>query len=165
MKVTVTAMLNTISAYWHMIGVGVIVVVLLVVPDDHRSLSSVFTETVNATGWGGDTTSGIVFFYVFLTGLLMAQYTITGFDASAHVAEETRDASRAAAVGMYMSVVASVIFGFILLVAVTQSVAGRAAARPVHHPVELGRGDGPELGHVHPLHLLSSRRCSASQPR
>ena len=115
-------MLNTISAYWHMIGVGVIVVVLLIVPDDHRSLSSVFTDTVNATGWGGDTTSGIVFFYVFLTGLLMAQYTITGFDASAHVAEETRDASRAAAVGMYTSVVASVIFGFILLVAVTRAL-------------------------------------------
>ena len=53
-KVTVTAMLNTISAYWHMIGVGVIVVVLFVVPDDHRSFSFVFTETVNATGWGGE---------------------------------------------------------------------------------------------------------------
>ena len=57
LKVSVTAMLNTISAYWHMIGVGVIVVVLLLVPDDHRSLSSVFTDTVNATGWGGGTTS------------------------------------------------------------------------------------------------------------
>jgi amino acid transporter len=54
-----------------------------------------------------------------LTGLLMAQYTITGFDASAHTAEETHKASRTAAVGMYMSVVASVFFGFILLVAVT----------------------------------------------
>src|SRR5262245_29696561 len=108
LKVSITAMLNTISAYWHMIGVGVIVVVLFIVPDDHRSLSSIFTDTVNETGWGGGTTSGLVFFYVFLTGLLMAQYTITGFDASAHVAEETRQASRAAAVGMYMSVVASV---------------------------------------------------------
>ncbi len=49
----------------------------------------------------------------------MAQYTITGFDASAHMAEETHQASRSAAVGMYMSVVASVVFGFILLVAVT----------------------------------------------
>ena len=53
MKITVTAMLNTISAYWHMIGVGVIVVVLLVVPDEHRSFTSIFTDTVNATGWGG----------------------------------------------------------------------------------------------------------------
>ena len=122
MKVTVTAMLNTISAYWHMIGVGVVVLVLLLVPDDHRSFGSIFTDTVNATGWGGESATGfgsIVFWYVFLTGLLMAQYTITGFDASAHVAEETRDASRSAAVGMYMSVVASVFFGFILLVAVT----------------------------------------------
>ena len=71
-----------------------IVIVLFVVPDDHRSFSFVFTETLNLTGWGGDpapTTFGsTVFWYVFLTGLLMAQYTITGFDASAHVAEETR---------------------------------------------------------------------------
>ena len=123
MKITVTAMLNTISAYWHMIGVGVIVFVLLLVPDEHRSFTSIFTDTVNATGWGGspapDTFGSIVFWYVFLTGLLMAQYTITGFDASAHTAEETHKASRAAAVGMYMSVVASVFFGFILLIAVT----------------------------------------------
>src|SRR5262245_11423572 len=123
-KVTVTAMLNTISAYWHMIGVGVIVVILATVPDTHRSFSFVFTETINATGWGGEsapaTFGSIVFWYVFFTGLLMAQYTITGFDASAHVAEETHQASRSAAVGMYMSVVASVFFGFILLVAVTR---------------------------------------------
>ena len=59
---------------------------------------------------------------MFLTGLLMAQYTITGFDASAHMAEETHQASRSAAVGMYMSVVASVVFGFILLVAVTFAI-------------------------------------------
>src|SRR6188768_4215386 len=90
MKVSITAMLNTISAYWHMIGVGVIVAVLLLVPDDHRSFSSVFTDTLNLTGWGGDPAptsfSSPVFWYVFLTGFLMAQYTITGFDASAHVA-------------------------------------------------------------------------------
>jgi amino acid transporter len=52
----------------------------------------------------------------------MAQYTITGFDASAHMSEETRTASRSAALGMIMSVVVSVVFGFILLVAVTFAV-------------------------------------------
>ena len=52
----------------------------------------------------------------------MSQYTITGFDASAHMAEETHEASRMAAVGMYMSVVASVIFGWILLLAVTFAI-------------------------------------------
>jgi amino acid transporter len=52
----------------------------------------------------------------------MAQYTITGYDASAHMSEETRGASRAAAWGIVMSVVMSVIFGFALLVAVTFAI-------------------------------------------
>jgi amino acid transporter len=65
-----------------------------------------------------------MFWYVFGLGLLMSQYTITGFDASAHMAEETARASRMAAVGMYMSVVASVFFGWILLLAVTFAVPG-----------------------------------------
>ncbi len=122
LNVSFTALLNTISAYWHMAGVVFIVLVLALVPDNHQSFGYVFGETVNATGFGGDKTTGFVFIYVFLTGLLMAQYTITGFDASAHMAEETHQASRSAAVGMYMSVVASVVFGFILLVAVTFAV-------------------------------------------
>ena len=63
-----------------------------------------------------------MFWFVFGLGLLMSQYTITGFDASAHMAEETRQASRMAAVGMYMSVVVSVIFGWVLLLAVTFAV-------------------------------------------
>jgi amino acid transporter len=100
------------------------VAVLIIVPDNHQSLGYVFGETVNATGFGaaGINFGNAVFWYVFATGLLMAQYTITGFDASAHMAEETSKASRAAAVGMYMSVVASVVFGFALLVAVTFAV-------------------------------------------
>ena len=52
----------------------------------------------------------------------MSPYTITGYDASAHMSEETRQASRSAAIGMVMSVVASVFFGFILLVAITFAV-------------------------------------------
>src|SRR5438034_1666504 len=118
-KVSMTALLNAFSAWWHMLGVLFIVVVLAVVPDHHQSIGYVFGKTVNASGFGGGTTSGIVFFYVFLTGLLMAQYTITGYDASAHMSEETRQASIGAAWGMVMSVVVSVIFGFLLLVAVT----------------------------------------------
>ena len=59
---------------------------------------------------------------MFGLGLLMSQYTITGFDASAHMSEETHQASRMAAVGMYMSVVVSVAFGWVLLLAVTFAV-------------------------------------------
>ena len=122
--IRITAGLNTFSAYWHMIGVAFIVIVLIVVPDHHQSLSYVFTERVNNTGFGGGTTSfsSAAFWLVLGLGLLMAQYTITGFDASAHTAEETHQASRTAAVGMYMAVVVSVFFGWILLLAVTFAV-------------------------------------------
>ena len=121
-KVSITAMLNAFSAWWHMIGVLFIVVVMIAIPDHHRSVGYVFGQTINNTGFSGGTTSGVVFFYVFLTGLLMAQYTITGYDASAHMSEETKSASIGAAWGMVMSVVVSVIFGFILLVAMTFAV-------------------------------------------
>jgi amino acid transporter len=82
----------------------------------------VFTKTLNASGFSGHNFSSPVFWFVFGIGLLMAQYTYTGYDASAHMSEETRQASRSAAVGVVMSVVMSVIFGFILLVAVTFAV-------------------------------------------
>jgi amino acid transporter len=118
-NIKITAGLNTISAYWHMAGVAFIVIVLIVVPDRHQSLSYVFTETVNNSGFGGGTTtwSSPTFWFVWGLGLLLAQYTITGFDASAHTAEETNKASRMAATGMWTSVVASVFFGWICLTA------------------------------------------------
>ncbi len=118
LNINLLAQLNTISAWWHMVGVAVVVVVLMVVPE-HQSAAFVFTETLNNSGFSGN---GIGFWFVFGIGLLMAQYTITGYDASAHMSEETRLASRAAAIGMVMSVVVSVVFGFVLLVAITFAV-------------------------------------------
>src|SRR5918911_870129 len=123
-KVPITAALNTFSAWWHMVGVLVIVGILIAVPDHHRSVGYVFGQTINNSGFGGSSWTHGVFIYVFLTGLLMAQYTITGYDASAHMSEETRNASLAAAWGIVMSVVVSVVFGFILLVAVTFAIPG-----------------------------------------
>jgi amino acid transporter len=120
--VRILAALNSISAWWHMIGVVIIVFVLAIVPTHHQSVSFVFTKTLNASGFSGTNFSSITFWFVFGIGLLMAQYTYTGYDASAHMSEETRKASRAAAWGVVMSVVMSVIFGFILLVAVTFAV-------------------------------------------
>ena len=89
-----------------------------------------------------------------------SQYTITGFDASAHTAEETHKASRVAAIGMWTSVFVSVVFGFILLVAVTFAIPGTTeeALDPDQQlrsgrPVDLDRVDGPPLGRVPALHL------------
>ena len=120
--VKLLAGLNSISAWWHMAGVAVIVLVLIIVPDHHQSASYVFTKTINNSGFSGHGCHSPVFWFVFGLGLLMAQYTITGYDASAHMTEETRGAARAAAWGIVMSVVMSVIFGFVLLVAVTFAI-------------------------------------------
>jgi amino acid transporter len=115
--VNLLATLNNISSWWHMVGVLLIVVVLIVVPTHHQDAAFVFGQTIDNSGF-----DGVPFWVVFGLGLLMAQYTITGYDASAHMSEETRLASRSAAWGMVMSVVVSVVFGFILLVAVTFAV-------------------------------------------
>src|SRR6476661_7603362 len=92
------AMINNISAWWHMAGVLVVVGVLIAVPDHHKSFSFVFTDTENFSGFQGHNFTNPVFWFVFGIGLLMAQYTITGYDASAHMSEETQNASRSAAI-------------------------------------------------------------------
>jgi amino acid permease (GABA permease) len=116
--VSLVRVLSDFSAWWHIVGVGIIVAVLVAVPERHKSISDVFLETRNETGING--TVGLI--YALLIGLLMAQYTISGFDASAHVAEETRDAARSAPRGIVMSVVASVVAGFLLLFALTWAI-------------------------------------------
>src|SRR3954468_10456576 len=125
--VKLLAGLNTFSAWWHMVGVAIIVFVLLIVPDHHQSVGYVFGKTINNSGFSGTNFHSIVFWLVFGIGLLMSQYTITGYDASAHMSEETRGAARAAAWGIVMSVVVSVIFGF----AVRRGGGGRPPAHPV----------------------------------
>ena len=50
-------------------------------------------------------------------GFLLTQYTITGYDASAHLSEETQSAADGAAKGIWRSIFYSAIGGWILLLA------------------------------------------------
>ena len=54
---------------------------------------------------------------LFGLGLLLPIYTITGFDASAHTAEETQDAARAVPKSIINSVLWSAFFGYLMLAA------------------------------------------------
>jgi amino acid transporter len=117
LNVHVLSRLNVLSAWWHMAGVALVVVVLLIVPTEHQSVGFVFGEVINNSGF-----SDSAIWYVFGIGLLLNVYSLVGYDASAHMSEETRSASRSSALGMVWSVVASVVFGFVLLVAVTFAV-------------------------------------------
>lgn len=113
--VNLVAKFANISVWWHLFGVLIIVVVLFAVPSHHQSASFVFGHFVNNTGFG-------IPIYVFLIGLLNAQYTLTGYDASAHMTEETHDAAVAGPKGIVMSIVVSLVAGWILLIGVSFAI-------------------------------------------
>jgi amino acid transporter len=89
----------------------------------HASTKEVFTGTVNGTGLFGGHTSGAGFiFYVLPLAAILTQYTITGYDASAHLSEETRSAANSAAKGIWRSIFYSAIGGWILLLSFLYAV-------------------------------------------
>ena len=66
--------------------------------------------------------------WLFCLGLLLPLYTITGFDASAHTAEETIGASRQVPRGIVRSVIVSGVFGWIMLCAAVLAIPDMAQA-------------------------------------
>jgi amino acid transporter len=110
------AIINNTSVWWHVFGAAAIVLILIFLPHHHASVKSVFTHTVNNTGFFGGRTGGFGMLFVILpVGALLTQYTITGYDASAHLSEETKSAANAAARGIWQSIFYSAIGGWILL--------------------------------------------------
>src|ERR1700690_2933688 len=117
------AVLYNFSVWWNVLGVAVIVVILIAVPSPHASLSYVFGHKANESGFGGGAITGAKFwFYVLPLGFLLTMYTITGYDASAHVSEETHGAEDSAPKGLWRSVFYSAIVGWIVLLAITFAI-------------------------------------------
>ncbi|HEY3477737.1 MAG TPA: amino acid permease [Streptomyces sp.] len=117
-------LLNSISVWWHMGGVAVIVGALTLKPAHHQSAHFVFTTFANGTGWSSR-------FYVVALGLLLAQYTFSGYDASAHLSEETTQAQVSAPRGIVRAIGWSWVAGFVLLAGMTfaiQDYAGTLAS-------------------------------------
>ena len=112
------ALINNISVGWHLLGVAVILGILIFVPDTHQSASFVFGERINNSGFNDDSTGGLYFWFLILPiGLLLTMYTQTGYDASAHTAEETQGAAISAAQGVWRSVFFSALIGWFVLLA------------------------------------------------
>jgi amino acid transporter len=133
------AVMNNISVWWHVIGAAILVVILIVVPDDHLSFSQVFADRVNNSGFNGGSTTGMGFWFLILPfAFLLTQYTITGFDASAHLSEETNDAAKTAAKGIWQSIFYSAIGGYILLLAVTFAIPKGKDGQPAYGDVGVG---------------------------
>jgi amino acid transporter len=110
--------LNNISVWWHVLGVLLIIGILAFVPDHHKDAGFVFGQLQNNTGFHGGATGGAFFFlYILPIGFILTMYTQTGYDASAHTAEETRGAALGAAKGVWRSVFYSAIAGWAILLA------------------------------------------------
>src|SRR6476620_6278152 len=112
------SLFTSISVWWHVFGAAIILGILIFVPDHHQSARFVFTHKINNSGFAnGAITGGTYWFLVLPVGFLLTMYTITGYDASAHVAEETVGAEQAAAKGIWQSVAISAVIGWLLLLA------------------------------------------------
>ena len=128
--VRLVALLNDVSVWWHILGVAVIVILLFIAPGSHTHQSASFL--FGSSGFKNLSGFSLAPF-VFLLGLLNAQYTFTGYDASAHMTEETVNAAVAGPRGIVDSIWVSWIAGFILLFGVSMAI-------PTHFPIHLSGG-------------------------
>ncbi|MBY5521795.1 amino acid permease [Rhizobium leguminosarum] len=116
MGIGLTAKLTDFSGYLIFATSIALAVVCLVAAPSYE-IGRLFTFANYSGEVGGNvwpTTSGA---WVFLLGLLLPIYTITGYDASAHTSEETVKAAESVPRGMVASVLWSALFGYIMLCA------------------------------------------------
>jgi amino acid transporter len=116
--IRLTSKLTDLSGYLIFASAIALTVTLLILAP-HIDISRLWTFT----NYSGDPGGGVWpktgnMAYLFLLGFLLPAYTVTGFDASAHTAEETVDAARAIPRGMIHSVVWSGLFGWVMLSAI-----------------------------------------------
>jgi amino acid transporter len=114
-----TTILTDFSGYL-ILGVSIVLIAGLIMASPVQLDFSRLATFTNNTGDPGAGTWPATpsLFFAFVLGLLHVCYTITGFDASAHTAEETRDAQRAVPRGMLTAVFWSALFGWLLVAAV-----------------------------------------------
>jgi amino acid transporter len=143
--IRLTARLSDLSVWWHIGGVLLIVLTLAMLGRHHNPLSFLFAWKPVAhalparpplmigeaalpsplfrlaPGLAGlyATASPLL---LFVLALLQAQWTYTGYDASAHTIEETKNARVSAPWGIYLSVAISGLFGYVMLALVTLAI-------------------------------------------
>lgn len=117
LPISVLSFFGQIAAAWNLVGVCVLMILIPSVATERASPKFVFTyfNTDNGDGIGSKV-------YIFVLGLLMSQYTLTGYDASAHMTEETKDADKNGPKGIISSIGISILFGWGYLLGITFAV-------------------------------------------
>ncbi|KAL4072088.1 amino acid/polyamine transporter I [Scleroderma citrinum] len=116
--------LNNISVWWHILGTTSVVVAVLAGAPKHQSADFVFRTFIDGTGVNGNEGWGTraSHAYVCVIGTLMAQYTMTGYDASAHMTEETQNAAMAGSIGIVTAIGCSAVLGWFLILGLLFSI-------------------------------------------
>src|SRR5438034_5647584 len=112
--IRLVAWLNDLSVTVHVVGVIVVVGALLLFAPRQPPAVFFLPVTANEAGWP--------YWWAFVIGLLQAQWTFTGYDASASVSEETVDPRRRVPWGIVLAVAVSAVVGYVLLIALTLAI-------------------------------------------
>ncbi|XP_041011002.1 amino-acid permease BAT1 homolog isoform X1 [Juglans microcarpa x Juglans regia] len=111
------SLFGQLAAGWNIVGVFVLMILIPCVATERASAKFVFTyfNTDNGDGINNK-------LYIFILGLLMSQYTLTGYDASAHMTEETKNADKNGPRGIISSIGISIIVGWGYILGITFAV-------------------------------------------
>jgi Amino acid transporters len=153
----IVAFMNDLSVWWHIFFVAAIAILLFALGSKPtHDLGFLFSVAPAGTTSDGGPIASILPFGVagaFALSLLQSQWTYTGYDASAHVAEETVSARRASAWGVFLSVAVSAVAGYVVLTALTLKMtdpadvlANSTGGGGVQYILESNLGTG--LGHL-----------------
>lgn len=112
--IKIASRITDLSGYLIFVVTVMLVISLIAYAPGKLDFSRLFTFT-NLTGTEGSAWPQQTLVMAFLSGLLLTAYTITGFDASAHTAEETHDAAINVPKGIISSVLWSVLFGYVMV--------------------------------------------------
>jgi amino acid transporter len=126
--IKMTTLLTDFSGYLIFVVTIILIVALITFAPVAMDLGRLFTFTDFTGPAGGDVWAipaadrwlGAIFpaaIAALVLGWLQGVYTITGFDASGHTSEETRNAAREVPKGMIHSVFWSGVFGYIMVCA------------------------------------------------
>ncbi|XP_010241137.1 PREDICTED: amino-acid permease BAT1 homolog isoform X3 [Nelumbo nucifera] len=106
-----------LAAAWNIVGVFVLMILIPTVATEKASAKFVFTHFNTDNGEGIHSK-----LYIFVLGLLMSQYTLTGYDASAHMTEETKNADKNGPKGIISAIGISIVVGWGYLLGITFAV-------------------------------------------
>jgi amino acid transporter len=139
--INLVALLNQVSVWWHIVIVAAVVILVFLAGKPDQSGLTLFAVQPLDTAGSWDNNLGFVqlkygpaiaypVVLAFFFSLLQANWTYTGYDASAHVAEETVGARIASAWGLFLSVAVSAVVGYIFLLALTTHLPNLSALFP-----------------------------------